>query len=474
MAAPMGSGRGVGGCWAPAVLPQRQVHRTPGPSGALGGTEPRGEHLPSPLLSPPLPTRLAVGALPCEARERCPRKLSPEHAPGRQGAAPPLPPAPGPWSSRLGPGRGAPRGDPCGGRRWMGRCQRGHLLAAPGKVNGRPAAVGDGCVVGGGPRSRAVSWRRSPGLLGCTWLWRSSPAPPGAPPAPAPPPALRQSAHPAPRLRLAGDGRGLRARLRGRAQCPPPCAGAPHPWRPRGLAAPPPKPGRVAVGTLAVAGQGCWPGVFPSGSPESGRDPWWGPRELRALGQEEVGSPGPDVGSRVGEGRAQSPPWWLGRTGFGGAVLPSCLPRAGLPREPGGPCSAPSCSPATSWRQSPRPCPSSVPGQPWLPLVSWQELSWGTWAPWWSQGCAQAGVGRSVSKCLPGWEWGLLCPGCLLGVSGRAAGPGPTAPPSARRSPCQWAGVWPRGGGAGDPLREPRPEGRLRLSVCSLPVSVPE
>lgn len=54
-----------------------------------------------------------------------------------------------------------------GGRRWMGCRQHGHLLAVLGKVNGRPAAVGDGCVVGGGLRgSRRCQLAVLPGPAG--------------------------------------------------------------------------------------------------------------------------------------------------------------------------------------------------------------------------------------------------------------------------------------------------------------------
>ena len=68
----------------------------------------------------------------------------------------------------------------------MGRCQQGCLLAVLGKVNGRPAAVGAMDVSSAGDRTvAAVSWRRSPGLLGLAWLWRNSSAPPGTLPEPA-------------------------------------------------------------------------------------------------------------------------------------------------------------------------------------------------------------------------------------------------------------------------------------------------
>lgn len=89
------------------------------------------------------------------------------------------------------PAGGAPRGDPCpllplpGGRGWMGCRQQGHLLAVLGKVNGYPAAVGamDVSSAGDCAVAAAVSWRRSPGLLGLALLWRNSSVPPGTLPA---------------------------------------------------------------------------------------------------------------------------------------------------------------------------------------------------------------------------------------------------------------------------------------------------
>lgn len=189
---------------------------------------------------------------------------------------------------------------PPGGRRWMGRCQRGRLLAVLGKVNGYPAAVGAMDVSSAGDRAvAAVSWRRSPGLLGLAWLWRNSSAPPGALPAPASATSnaakCLSSSFPE-NWGLAENAHGAQGTAAGWPwpRCRPPCARSPHgelpPRLPRAHSpgsAPDPGPQVLPlwpVGDVGCGRSGLLAESPPSGAlqpcgteqaPDGGREPWW-------------------------------------------------------------------------------------------------------------------------------------------------------------------------------------------------------
>lgn len=322
------------------------------------------------------------------------------------------------------------------------------MLAAPGKVNGRPAAVGGGCAVGGGP------WSPLPaaGAPRACWVHLAverQPAP-GAPPTAHT--ALRQSVQPAPR---AGS-----LLLAPRSPHPPPCRSrsrAPAAHLTPGARMPPPRPpvpGRQDAppprpSPAVAVGDGCGRSGLSARtlSPRSPAAPghcgtelaprWGGPLELRGHGRRSVSrvppstglaepphSPGccllgPEPSLRgAGWGRSgRSPPGgWAGPSLR--AVLPSRPPRAGLLRESGGRAgagglrSAPSCPPATA-----------PPGAAVAPvgLAACWELSRGSLAPWWSRAVPR---GCRAWTCVHGGRGRLCRAGCWVWAAGLRGAPG--------------------------------------------------